>query len=98
MFCHAGGALFYQFIDFHILKKHCNVRTPVFTTAEWKHLLLLTLTLQIEHSSAPQQQQHRGFCLVLPTQLMQDSRGRPQLRHTFRPMTLKGCSGTKQKH
>ena len=97
-FCRGGGALFYQLIDFCILKEHCNVRTPVVTTPEWKYLLPLTPTLQIKPPSSLQQQQHRGFCLVLPTHLMWDSRGRPQLRHTFRPMTLKGCSGTKQKH
>ena len=78
-FCHGGGALFYQMIDFFILKEHCNVRTPVVTTSEWKHLLPLTLTLQIESPIAPQQQEHRGFCLVLPTHLMWDSRERPQL-------------------
>lgn len=78
-FCRGGGALFYHLIDFCILKEHCNVRTPVVTTSEWKHLLPLTLTLQIESPIAPQQQEHRGFCLVLPTHLMWDSRERPQL-------------------
>lgn len=41
MFCRGGGALFYQLIDFWILKEHFNVRTPVVNTAEWKHLLPL---------------------------------------------------------
>lgn len=85
------------FIEFWIVKKHFNIRTPVATKSRVEISLPHILT-EIKPRSAPQEQQARKFSAwCSPPSSWETVEKEPQLRHPFRSVSWIGYSQTKQK-